>query len=136
MAEMICPGFDACPSKSGTIGSATRSALEPVSDHSGHRAVSGGLSGLRREGGKDRTAARQGSVQPAVRRCSGARSVRVHRCGVWPAVCSGGEHGADHRSALSGALGGETAEAGFAADGDGRNLGKSQTFLTVGEQSA
>ena len=65
--------------------------------------------------------AQQGAVQQALRRGGGAGLRECSGATGGAAVWAGGQHGARHRSALSGALGGGTQEAGLAADGRGRD---------------
>src|SRR5262249_23712512 len=96
-------------------------ALLRISDDRGHRVVSSEVPGLRPESGEGAAVAEQGAVQQALRGC---RRASLRERGGAPGsqtVWLSREHRPRHRSAVCGAVGGDAAETGAAADGRGRN---------------
>src|ERR1019366_6313689 len=69
-------------------------------------------------------------VQQALRRGGRAGLRECSGAAGGAAVWAGGEHGARHRSAVSGALGSGTQEAGLAADGGGRDSSGEETEVS------
>src|SRR5262249_46921046 len=94
-----------------------RSTVYGVPNDGGRRGLPSMLPGLRNQNRKGAATAEQGTVQQAVRGCSGPGVRERGGAAGGAAVWSACQHGASDRFAVSGAVGSEPPQTGSGADG-------------------